>query len=136
MSLFNSRLSSAPSVAASTQSQPQTPTSSSLGSAPQAQQPAGFTIDSVKQRVPTYLRNNVSQDLVDTLNSIAQDPIMAENIRDNFVSYTSVLKEGRFKLEEYLNAVSYVSYKIMGNTNEAVSYTHLDVYKRQHLLYR
>lgn len=88
---------------------------SSFGSPPQANI---FTIESVKSSVPAHLRNNVSQDLVDNLNNIALDPIMAEDIRNNFVSYSSILKEGRFKLDEYLNAVTYVSYKIMNNTNE------------------
>ncbi len=114
MSLFNSKLSSAPPAAVVT-SGPQEDATSSLGSAPAA---TGFTIESVKSSVPAHLRNNVTQELVDNLNGITLDPIMAENIRDNFVSYSSILKEGRFKLDEYLNAVSYVSYKIMNNTNE------------------
>lgn len=86
---------------------------SSSGSQPQA-----FTIDSVKASVPAHMRSGVTQGLVDNLNNIALDPIMAEDIRNNFVSYSAILKEGRFKIEEYLNAVAYVSYKIMGNTNE------------------
>ena len=117
MSLFNSKLSSAPPMAATTQpAQTQTPQPSPSGSAPAGQ--GGFTIEQVKASVPAQFRSNVSQSLVDTLNTVAIDPIMAENIRDNFVSYSAILKEGRFKLEEYLNAVAYVSYKIMGNTNE------------------
>lgn len=121
MSLFSSKLSSAPPGAAMTQKTPaqgasdQTPASSSFGSPPQANI---LTLESVRKSVPSHLRNNVSQDLVDNLNNIALDPIMAENIRNNFVSYSSILKEGKFKLEEYLNAVAYVSYKIMNNTNE------------------
>lgn len=43
---------------------------------------------------------------------------MAENIRNNFLSYTAVLREGKFKTEDYLNAVAYVSYKLMGYNNE------------------
>lgn len=121
MSLFNSKLSSAPPGAATTQKTPaqvapdQTPAPSSFGSPPQANV---LTLESVRKSVPSHLRNNVSQDLVDNLNNIALDPIMAEDIRNNFVSYSSILKEGKFKLEEYLNAVAYVSYKIMNNTNE------------------
>ena len=116
MSLFSSKLSSAPPGAAKTQQDsPETQNSgaSSFGSPPAVN---AFTIESVKSAVPSHLRNNVSQDLVDNLNNIALDPIMAEDIRNNFVS--SILKEGRFKLDEYLNAVAYVSYKIMNNTNE------------------
>lgn len=121
MSLFSSKLSSAPPGAATTQKKPaqdapdQTPAPSSFGSPPQANV---LTLESVRKSVPSHLRNNVSQDLVDNLNNIALDPIMAEDIRNNFVSYSSILKEGKFKLEEYLNAVAYVSYKIMNNTNE------------------
>ena len=118
MSLFNSKLSSAPPMAAKTQqntAEKARAGASSFGSPPQANV---FTIESVKSSVPAHLRNNVSQDLVDNLNNIALDPIMAEDIRNNFVSYSSILKEGRFKLDEYLNAVAYVSYKIMNNTNE------------------
>lgn len=118
MSLFSSKLSSAPPSAATTQQKTAENTgsgASSFGSTPQANV---LTLESVRKSVPSHLRNNVSQDLVDNLNNIALDPIMAEDIRNNFVSYSSILKEGRFKLDEYLNAVAYVSYKIMNNTNE------------------
>lgn len=56
--------------------------------------------------------------MADTLNTITNDPIAAENIRENFMGYSSVLKDGRFKTEDYINAVAYVSYKIMGHSNE------------------
>lgn len=76
-----------------------------------------LTIQQVIQAMPPNLKNSVSQSLVDNLNNIASDPLLAESIRNNFISYTGVLKEGRFKAEDYLNAVMYVSYKLMGHTN-------------------
>lgn len=111
MSLFSSKSSSAPPMTGTGNSIP-----SSLGSAPAGQ--VGFTVEQVKANVPAHMRTGVTQNLVDQLNNIATDPIMAEDIRNNFVSYSAIMKEGRFKVEEYLNAVTYVSYKIMGNTNE------------------
>jgi hypothetical protein len=54
---------------------------------------------------------------VDRVNQCVSDPLIAEQIRDNFVSYTSVLKDGRFRTDDYLNAVMYVSFKLMGQTN-------------------
>lgn len=72
----------------------------------------------IKEALPTNLRSSVTQSLVDLVNNVAADPIMAENIRNNFLSYTAVLREGKFKTEDYLNAVAYVSYKLMGYTNE------------------
>jgi hypothetical protein len=77
-----------------------------------------ITENDLKSALPATLRSSVSQSLVDKVNRISSDPIAAENIRNNFVSYTSVMKEGRFKIEDYLNAVAYVSYKLMGYNNE------------------
>lgn len=56
--------------------------------------------------------------MVDTLNNITTDPIVAQSIRDNFVGYSVILKEGKFKTEDYIHAVAYVSYKLMGYSNE------------------
>lgn len=77
-----------------------------------------LTLDEVKQSLPTHLKTAATQSLTDQINQIATDPEVARNIRDNFISYTSVLLEGRFKTEDYLNAVAYVSYKLMGHTNQ------------------
>ena len=38
-------------------------------------------------------------------------------IRDNFLSYSDILKNGNYKTQDYINAVIYVSYKITGRTN-------------------
>lgn len=72
----------------------------------------------VAMAVPTKLKVSVTQDLVDKLNNISTDDLHAETIKDNFVSYTKVLMDGRYKLEDYMNAVAYVSYKMMGYSNQ------------------
>lgn len=76
-----------------------------------------LSLDELKQALPSHLRSAASQDLLDKVNQISSDPDMAREIRDNFVSYSIVLKDGKFKTEDYLNAVAYVSYKVMGYTN-------------------
>ena len=68
--------------------------------------------------MPSHLKTAATPDLLDKLNLISEDPEYARTIRENFISYTSVLKEGKFKTEDYLNAVAYVSYKLMGHTNK------------------
>lgn len=70
----------------------------------------------VIKAVPPNLKNAVTDDLVDRLNAITSDQILAEEVRNNFISYTSVLREGKFKLEDYLNAVTYVSHRLNGDT--------------------
>lgn len=77
-----------------------------------------LTIEQVTAALPAQLRTSVSQHFVDMLNNLQVDPEMAENIKENFLSYSGVLKEGRFKIEDYFNAVSYVSYKIMNMSNQ------------------
>lgn len=77
-----------------------------------------LTIEQVTSALPAQLRTSVTQHFVDMLNQLQVDPEMADNIRDNFLSYSNVLKEGRFKIEDYFNAVSYVSYKLMNMSNQ------------------
>lgn len=77
-----------------------------------------LTLQQVAHALPANLKNNVTQQLVDNINNCVADPIMAEAIKDNFLSYTQVLSEGKFKTEDYLSAVMYVSFKLMGMTNQ------------------
>ena len=77
-----------------------------------------LTLQQVAHALPPNLKNNVTQQLVDNINNCVADPIMAEAIKDNFLSYTQVLNEGKFKTEDYLSAVMYVSFKLMGMTNQ------------------
>lgn len=77
-----------------------------------------LTLDSVVRALPPNLKKSATQSLVDTLNNVSTDPEMAEAMRENFLSYTKVLAEGRFKVEDYLNAVKYVSFKLMGYSNK------------------
>lgn len=76
--------------------------------------PTELTIEQVKSAVPPNLRNHITPQFVDQINHLVQDPLIAEQVRNNFLSYSGVMKEGKFKLEDYLNAVAYVSYKLMG----------------------
>ena len=70
------------------------------------------------QALPPNLKSAVTDKFVDMVNDITQDQQAAEYIRENFITYTYVLKEGRFKTEDYVNAVAYVSYKHMGLSNQ------------------
>lgn len=77
-----------------------------------------LTRDQVEQALPPSLKGAATQQLTDRINNVVSDPVVAEHIRENFVSYTSVLSDGRFKTEDYLSAVTYVSYKLMGLSNQ------------------
>jgi hypothetical protein len=77
-----------------------------------------LTTDQVAQALPPNLKGAATDELTDKINNILLDPIMAEEVRNNFISYTKVLQEGKFKTEDYLNAVIYVSHKLTGMTNQ------------------
>lgn len=77
-----------------------------------------LTVEQVEKALPANLKNAATQAFTDHINNIVSDPLVAEQVRNNFISYTSVLKDGKFKTEDYLHAVTYVSYKLMGDTNQ------------------
>lgn len=77
-----------------------------------------ITEEQLKSALPPKLRTFASQELAEKIDKITTDPQYAENIKENFLAYTNVLQEGRYKLDDYLNAVAYVSFKLMGYTNE------------------
>lgn len=77
-----------------------------------------LTKQDVELALPANLKSSATQQLTDLVNTIASDPLAAEQIRDNFISYSGVLKEGKFKTEDYVHAVTYVSYKLMNQSNQ------------------
>lgn len=69
--------------------------------------------------VPPKIRNTISDKVVDDINNLLNDEGLSTAFKENLISYTSVLSEGRYTLEEYINAVKYVSFKAMGDTCKA-----------------
>lgn len=79
---------------------------------------APLTQEDIKRALPSHLKASVNQGMVDTLNTLSSDPLTAESIRENFIGYSGILKEGKFKTEDYIHAVAYVSFKLMSYSNE------------------
>ncbi|MFV0357732.1 MAG: hypothetical protein ACK5LG_21900 [Bacteroides thetaiotaomicron] len=77
-----------------------------------------ITKQELQKALPPTVNLNVSQDLVDQLNAITADEIVLENLRDNFVSYTNVMMDGKYRKEDYVNAIAYCTFKLMGLKNK------------------
>lgn len=77
-----------------------------------------LTKDMVEKALPANLKSVATQAFTDQINNLSSDPLVAQQIRDNFLSYTRVLQEGKFRTEDYLHAVAYVAYKHMGYSNQ------------------
>ena len=71
----------------------------------------------VKDLLPKGTRSMVTQELIDKIEDINADPLMAEGFKDNFLSYIGVMKKGKYKIEDYLSAVRFVSHKLLGDTD-------------------
>ncbi len=78
-----------------------------------------LTVPEVLSIVPRQHTSKITQQFIDTLNGMVKHPIMAEVYQKNVITYADVLRDGRFKLTDYFNAVMYVSYKMMGLGNLA-----------------
>lgn len=90
-----------------------------------------LTIEQFKTALPDKVKKSVNQELIDKINTTLSEPELFEAYRDNLLSYTKVMADGRFKVQEYINAVKYVSHKLMGCTNiEAYSKTFPDKIQR------
>ena len=76
-----------------------------------------FTKQQLKEALPPTVHKSINDQVLDDLNAVLTDPDMRDAFRDNMLSYNKVLSEGRFKLSDYMNAVMYVSYKVMGHSN-------------------
>jgi len=77
-----------------------------------------ITVEALKAVMPKTKKHHITESLVDELNLIVSEPEARDAFRENLLSYTSVLNDPHVKLPSYVDAVKYVSYKLMGNTNQ------------------
>lgn len=86
----------------------------------------------IQQNLPASKRGSITDEVVERLNIAITGTDEEKGIlKENFLGYLDVLQEGRFKIDDYMSAVKYVSYKLMGNSNrQAYSKTFPDRYSR------
>jgi len=90
-----------------------------------------ITLNQFQRALPKGVSTRVDQGMVDNLNGLMTDPGLRENFRDNLLSYTNVMADGKYKIGDYINAVRYMSHKLLGSSNiEAYTKTFPDRYQR------
>jgi hypothetical protein len=73
--------------------------------------------------LPKKCKPTVSVAVVAEINKgITSHPEIRDNYRENLLGFTDVMREGKYKMQSYIEAVRYVSYKLMGNNN-TIAYT-------------
>lgn len=75
-----------------------------------------ITTEVLKHSLPDKFKNSVNDELLNNINNTLSDPDLYETYRDNFLSYMSVLNDGRYKITDYLNAVKYCTQRLMGKS--------------------
>lgn len=75
-----------------------------------------ITMNELLAVTPKKSRALITQEFIDNLNGLS-DPETAPMIRSKFMDCTSVLEEGKYKLEDYKKAVEYAVFKSMGMSN-------------------
>jgi hypothetical protein len=74
-----------------------------------------ITIEEFKEAMPAHIRKNINPELVDVINNAIADPEHLAVFRENVIGLTSVMKEGKFKIADYLSAVKFVSHRLLGD---------------------
>lgn len=81
-----------------------------------------LTLAQLQKMMPTGRKQLATQDFVDKFNDVLLNTDIRRELRDNFLGYLNVLQDPRYRITEYLNAVKFVSYKLMGDSS-IVAYT-------------
>ena len=88
-------------------------------------------MESFVQALPSQMRKGISSTVIDKINAMHEDPDIAEAMRNNVVGYTSVLRNGNYKMSDFLSAVKYCTFQSMGDTYmQAWAKTFPDRYSR------
>ena len=88
-------------------------------------------LESIKKLVPKAQRTLITEDFVDKLEASVKDSVIAEEFKNNFITYLNVLSKGKYKMEDYINDVKYVSFKLLDYSNvKAYAATFPERYQR------
>lgn len=88
-------------------------------------------ISTIKALLPKGTRTMVTEDLVEKLAKLDEDPLLVGSLKENFLTYIGVMKSGKYKLDDYLYAVKFVSHKLLGDSDiDAYAKTFPERYER------
>ena len=54
--------------------------------------------------LPKKLNHAISDSVINQINQITADPIIKESFKENILSYTNVMRDGKFKIQQYIEA--------------------------------
>ena len=89
-----------------------------------------LTKEQLQGSMPKKFRHNVTDEMVSFINATEGDEFR-DVYKENLIGFASVIESGRYKMLDYINAVKFVSYKLIGDSNTiAYAKTFPDRYQR------
>jgi hypothetical protein len=89
-----------------------------------------LTKEQLQASMPKKFRHNVTDEMIDFINTTEGDEFR-DIYKENLVGFSDVIESGRYKMLDYINAVKFVSYKLVGDSNTiAYAKTFPDRYQR------
>lgn len=82
-----------------------------------------ISVDQMNEVLPKNMKGKISQEMLDHMTQTINDPTALGFIRDNMLGFANVLSEGKFRVDRYIDAVKFCSFRMMGHNN-------IDAYKR------
>ena len=76
-----------------------------------------LTLDQLRAVMPKRQKGNLTPQFVKDLNGVCQDPEVRDHFRQNVLGYTDVLNDPNTTLPGYVQAIKYVSYRLLGYPN-------------------
>jgi len=71
-----------------------------------------------KAALPKGMQKRVDHSVMANINDVLSSSEVAEELRENLLGFSSVLRDGKYKIESYINAVKYISFRMMGDTQK------------------
>ena len=91
---------------------------------------AVLTKEQLQASMPKKFRHNVTDEMIDFINTTEGDEFR-DVYKENLIGFADVIQSGRYKMADYINAVKFVSYKLLGDSNTvAYAKTFPDRYQR------
>ena len=76
-----------------------------------------ITKDEMVDALPPQMRKSMNDATYYSLSTALSDPDELVRFKENFITFTTALKDGKYSVQQYIDAVKYVSFKKMGLTN-------------------
>ncbi|HID93645.1 MAG TPA: hypothetical protein EYP60_06075, partial [bacterium (Candidatus Stahlbacteria)] len=89
------------------------------GSIPVPVDPNHLTVHQLRACAPLSIRKNITQKMCDMINADIDDSDTKQEFREHLIGWIDVMAEGRWKFQDYINACKYMTFKLMGASQQS-----------------